>query len=248
MIEIDGLSVCIRRRMLLDDISLTLEEGKIYALLGENGSGKTTLIRTLSSYYPEYSGAICFNGRELRSFSRREREHLHAVLPQSLPPIDLGVDSLLSMYPDGVRKLEELGFMHLLDKRMDMLSGGEREMVFLAFTLSHPALFYAFDEPEAGLDTHCKEKAEKAMKELASAGNIVLASFHDIGRAMQLSDGFIVLSQGHLAFAGGRDMLLDSTVIERIFGMERVVIRNGKGEESLSFMSTTFRTSHKAWT
>ena len=67
MIRVDGLSLKIHGRTLLEDISFTLEEGRVYALLGENGSGKTTLMRCLSSFHPAYGGSILFSDRQLSS-------------------------------------------------------------------------------------------------------------------------------------------------------------------------------------
>ena len=99
MVRVEHLTIKIRGQEILSDISLCLEDGKIYALLGENGSGKTTLLRALTSYYPDYSGSIDFDGRELRSLKRKEKEMAHAILPQSIPILDSSVSALLSMYP-----------------------------------------------------------------------------------------------------------------------------------------------------
>ena len=135
-----------------DRIDLDVRWGEILALLGENGSGKSTFIRALTSYFPDYSGSIAFDGRELKTFRHNEREKLHSLLPQMLPHFDLSVSSFLSMYPEGKEELSKLGLGYLLEERMNTLSGGEKEMVFLAFALSRSAQLYAFDEPEAGID------------------------------------------------------------------------------------------------
>ena len=58
MVSVSNLNIAIRGNHILSDISMTLKEGRIYALLGENGSGKTTLLRALTSYYPDYDGSI----------------------------------------------------------------------------------------------------------------------------------------------------------------------------------------------
>ena len=146
MIEISNLSVSVKDRVLLNGISAVMEDGKIYALLGENGSGKSTFIRALTSYFPDYSGSIAFDGRELKTFRQKEREKLHSLLPQMLPHFDLSVSSFLSMYPDGKKELSKLGLGYLLEERMNTLSGGEKEMVFLAFALSRSAQLYALEK------------------------------------------------------------------------------------------------------
>ena len=236
MIEISNLSVSVKDRVLLNGISAVMEEGKIYAFLGENGSGKSTFIRALTSYFPDYSGSIAFDGRELKTFRQKEREKLHSLLPQMLPHFDISVSSFLSMYPDGKKELSKLGLGYLLEERMNTLSGGEKEMVFLAFALSRSAQLYAFDEPEAGLDAMYKEKTENAVRRLAEGGKTVLVSFHDIGRALRIADGFMILSHGELVFSGNREELLDDNAIERIFGLKRALFTDENGEKHILFI------------
>lgn len=226
MIEVRNLSIIVRGKTLLENISLDIERGRIYALLGENGSGKTTLIRSLCSYFRDYEGNIIFDGKELRECDRKTRERFHSLMPQNLPVIDLTVSSLLSLYPEGVMILKEFGLERLLDSRMNMLSGGERQMVFLSFALSHDALLYAFDEPEASLDVKFRGKTENAMRELRDSGKSVIVSLHDITRAINIADEIIILQKGHLSFAGSKEAVLDGNVIEKLFGMRREEVGN----------------------
>ena len=228
MIRIKNLSLSVKGRALLNDISLTLEEGRIYALLGENGSGKTTLMRVLSSYFRSYSGSIEFGGRELRTLSRKERDGMHSLLPQLLPQSDISVRCLLSMYRNGLACLESLGLGHLKDSRLNVLSGGEKEMVFLALAISHDAALYLLDEPEASLDSNYRKKTERVMMDLAEQGKTVLVSFHDITRAVALSDDVIVLSRGSLAFFGSKDEFISSDTAERIFSLSSHTLDDGR--------------------
>ena len=236
MIEIRNLSLSIKGHNLLNDISLTLEDGRVYALLGENGSGKTTLIRVLTSFYRDYSGSVKVKGKELRTCKRSERGRIHSLMPQTLPYSDLTVRSFLSVFDDGQRELEKFGLSDFLDKRMDTLSGGERQMVFLSLTLSHKTLMYAFDEPEASLDVHYREQAEKALLALKAQGHIVIVSFHDINRALRIADDIIILSQGHLLFSGSKPELFERKVLETAFGLERGTIITGDGSSHELFI------------
>ena len=205
MVRVEHLTIKIRGQEILSDISLCLEDGKIYALLGENGSGKTTLLRALTSYYPDYSGSIDFDGRELRSLKRKEKEMAHAILPQSIPILDSSVSALLSMYPEAFKHLEKYGLLSLLERRISTLSGGEREMVFLSFLLSRHVNLYALDEVEANLGMRYKRRCEEAMLSLKGDGRIVLSSFHDLSRAFLIADEAIVLEKGRLVFAGSKE-------------------------------------------
>ncbi len=235
MVEVRNLSLYSRDRKLLDDISFTLDGGKIYALLGENGSGKTTLIRTLSSYYPDYSGSIMFDGMELREARRKARSSFHAVLPQNLPVLTMRVSEFLSMYSPGISYLSGFGLSSLAEERMNTLSGGERQMVFLSFTLSKDAMLYSFDEPEASLDATYREKTESVLRDLRNKGKSVLVSFHDISRAVGVADCILVLSHGKLVYSGTVSDFIEARIAESIFGLRRGTFIDDDGTMHTAF-------------
>lgn len=227
MLEVDRLCVDVGGRRLLDEVSFRLEEGRIYALIGANGSGKTSLIRALTSYYPRYGGSIRFDGKELRECRRKERESLHALLPQVLPQLDSTLDTMLS---EGSRILGQLGLEKLALRRISSLSGGERELSFLAMMLSRDARLYCLDEAEANLDARCRRLVENAMRSLRAEGKMVLASFHDLDRALRLSDGLLVMDAGRLVFAGDGASFASSGLAERLFGLSRRRFTSAEGE------------------
>lgn len=227
MLEVDRLCVDVGGRRLLDEVSFRLEEGRIYALIGANGSGKTSLIRALTSYYPRYGGSIRFDGKELRDCRRKERESLHALLPQVLPQLDSTLDTMLS---GGSPILGQLGLEKLALRRISSLSGGERELSFLAMMLSREACLYCLDEAEANLDARCRRLVENAMRSLRAEGKMVLASFHDLDRALRLSDGLLVMDAGRLVFAGDGASFASSGLAERLFGLSRRRFTSAEGE------------------
>lgn len=227
MLEVDRLCVDVGGRRLLDEVSFRLEEGRIYALIGANGSGKTSLIRALTSYYPRYGGSIRFDGKELRDCRRKERESLHALLPQVLPQLDSTLDTMLS---EGSPILGQLGLEKLALRRISSLSGGERELSFLAMMLSREARLYCLDEAEANLDARCRRLVENAMRSLRAEGKMVLASFHDLDRAMRLSDGLLVMDAGRIVFAGDGASFASSGLAERLFGLSRRRFTSAEGE------------------
>ena len=227
MLEVDRLCVDVGGRRLLDEVSFRLEEGRIYALIGANGSGKTSLIRALTSYYPRYGGSIRFDGKELRDCRRKERESLHALLPQVLPQLDSTLDTMLS---GGSPILGQLSLEKLALRRISSLSGGERELSFLAMMLSREARLYCLDEAEANLDARCRRLVENAMRSLRAEGKMVLASFHDLDRALRLSDGLLVMDAGRLVFAGDGASFASSGLAERLFGLSRRRFTSAEGE------------------
>ena len=233
MLEVRDLAIRARGQSLIEGVGFTLEEGRLYALLGENGSGKTTLMRALSSYYHNYSGSICFDGHELRTMDRASRKAAHALLPQHLPDVDLAVEAL---FDEGLERLGEMGLSALAQRRVSTLSGGERQLVFLALMLSRSASVYLLDEAEASLDERHRRLVEDVMLSLKREGRTVLASFHDINRALSLADSILVMSHGRLVFDGTADEFADSGLAERNFGLRERRLVDEDGETVRLFL------------
>lgn len=219
MVEADSLVLEEGGSRLIDGLSFTLEEGRIYALCGVNGSGKTTLIRTLNSYFPHYGGSLRFNGKELSLCGRKEKEKLHAVLPQNIPVSSVSTSALFEHNAGAAALLDEFSLSHLMKRNLASLSGGERVMVFLSLMLSRDALLYSFDESEANLDAKYRKLIEERMRKLAEEKKTVLASFHDINKALEISDELIVLSKGRLVFKGTPAMFIADDIGERFFSL-----------------------------
>ena len=90
-------------------------------------------------------------------------------------------------------------------------------------------MLYLMDEPEASLDARFRQKVESSMRRLADAGRIVLASFHDINRALAVADGILVLSEGRLVFSGSVPGFLDSGIGESVFALSRRTLLDDDG-------------------
>ena len=115
--------------------------------------------------------------------------------------------------------LDEFSLSHLMKQNLASLSGGERVMVFLSLMLSRDALLYSFDESEANLDAKYRKLIEQRMRKLAEERKTVLASFHDINKALEISDELIVLSKGRLVFKGTPAMFISDDIGGRFFSL-----------------------------
>ena len=96
--------------------------------------------------------------------------------------------------------------------------------------LSREARLYCLDEAEANLDARCRRLVENAMRSLRAEGKMVLASFHDLDRALRLSDGLLVMDAGRLVFAGDGASFASSGLAERLFGLSRRRFTSAEGE------------------
>ena len=237
MLEIESLSVSFGRRRILEDVSLCLEPRQVTVLLGRNGSGKSTLISCLTGGVA-YRGSILLNDHQLSRLPARERAKQLAVLPQLLPKVSFTVRELVSMgrnpYLDlgrhltaeDEKKIDQAiawaGLEDMQSKRMDQLSGGERQKAYLAMTLAQDTEIVAFDEPTTYLDlTSESEFYELIMTLKIRYQKTILIVMHDLTRAMQLADKVAVLEHGRLQYYRSAQDCIESRCIERIFSVKR---------------------------
>ena len=154
----------------LEDVSFTVPAGDFLSVLGANGAGKSTLFRCLLGGLEGYTGAISLDGRDVRTFSRRELAARIAYIPQIHRPtfgysvLDtalMGLTRHLSPFQSpskaleqqALTALEQLGVAHLAQRNFAALSGGEQQLVLIARALCQQSDLLIMDEPTASLDT-----------------------------------------------------------------------------------------------
>ena len=229
-----SLRVTLGRRLVLDDISLSLSSGHLVALVGPNGAGKTTLLRALAGLIPS-EGAIRVDGDALSSLSLGERAKRFAYLPQGhmvhwpLPARDIVA---LGRYPHGatdparlsprdaeavLRAMQVADVMEFAERRVTELSGGERGRVALARVLAVEAPIILADEPTASLDPRHQIDVMKGLRRAADAGVLVIVVTHDLGLAARFADHVLVLSKGRLISQGAPAEALSEEVMAEVF-------------------------------
>ena len=195
-----------------DGITLTLEGGHIYGLLGENGAGKSTLMKILSGYQPQDSGEILLEDRS-HSFDSPRAALVSGVgmlyqEPHDLPPfriIDnylLGRDKhVILNYQDAEAELKELatryGFKLDLHAHVDSLSLGERQQLELVRLLAGGAEVLILDEPTTGISAEQKDVLFDSMRKLArEEGKTLILVSHKLEEVQELCDHAFVLRRG----------------------------------------------------
>lgn len=218
---IENLSVCYRRVLALDDVSLATSCGNRVALIGPNGAGKSTLLKAIAGLVPKDRGTIRWRGTAVKKWSRE-----FAYLPQreevdwSFP---ITVRGLVEMgrYPQTGwwrkfspedtaavdRALESLALMNLQDRQIRELSGGQQQRAFLARALAQEAHVLLLDEPFTGLDRNASQLLGNLLAKLAHEGRLVIASHHDLNTVPHLFDEALVLSTRALAFGPVTEIL-----------------------------------------
>jgi ABC-type multidrug transport system ATPase subunit len=203
----------------LDNVSLTIEPGRVTGVLGPNGAGKTTLLRALSGSLRVDSGSILVGGVDVVREPLRARRLVGFVAESSMLFPDLTVeDNLLfvaRLYGVGpgearrrMAKLAELlDAGELLGRRYGSLSKGQKRRADIMSALIHdpPVLF--LDEPTGGLDPVSALSLRRLVRRLAREGVTVVVTTHYIAEAFEVSDWIIVLAGGRVVAEGEPERL-----------------------------------------
>ena len=243
MIELNDVSVGYRGKPILSNISFTVSDGEICALLGHNGCGKSTLLRAVMGSLG-YTGSIRIDGLETRRLSN-DRAKLVSLMPQLMarPSISVyelvsfgrqpytGISGILSKsdrlkIDDAIRKtrLEPLAL-----SRCDRISGGELQRAYLAMVLAQDTPNLLLDEPAAHLDARYERQISDFLLALRADRRAVLAVLHNINHALAIADRIIVIDSGRLVFNGNRAEFADRQIAETYFGLRRYTCRDDRG-------------------
>ena len=216
-----------------DGISLVLEEGHIYGLLGENGAGKSTLMKILSGYQPPDSGQILIDGQAATFDSPAQALNNGIGMlyqdPLDFPPFRI-IENYLLGRPGGYlldfnsaeRELRDLAqrysFELDLNAHVDSLSLGERQQLELIRLLAGGAELLILDEPTTGISAEQKEKLFESIHKLAQEeGKIVILVSHKLDEVQELCGHAFVLRRGKLV--GESEVpCFNEVLVEMMFG------------------------------
>jgi len=208
----------------LRDVSLTIEQGETFVLLGSSGSGKTTILRLISRLIEPTSGTITLDGRDLRDYTetalRRNMGYVFqgiGLFPHMTVADNVGIGLRLIGEPAPEREAKARALLELvglepaafLDRFPSELSGGQQQRVAVARALATDPDYLLMDEPFGALDALTRESLQAEVLRLkAKLAKTILFVTHDIIEAFLLGDRIGVCNAGHLDQVGTRRELL----------------------------------------
>lgn len=205
----------------VDDLSFTIESGKIYGFVGPNGAGKTTTMRIMATLDVPTSGDVFIDGYSVVREPDRVRP-LIGFMPDSLPAHrDMTIAEYLDFFAriQGMRRQHRLttlsaieaftGVAPIRNKVLASLSKGMKQRVSLARALVQDPQFLILDEPAAGLDPKARIELRELILALAQQGKTLFISSHILGELTEICDGTVMIEQGRLLQAGSIDQLLE---------------------------------------
>jgi ABC-2 type transport system ATP-binding protein len=208
MVSIRDLHFAYRRKPVFSGLSLDLQPGYIYGLLGRNGTGKSTLLRNLAGLLSPRQGKVLVEGLEPR---RRQPEFLRQVflVPEEfyVPAISVKrwVDSQAPFYPNFSREmlertLREFSIAYDDSSRLTELSYGQQKKVLIALALSANTPLLLMDEPTNGLDILSKSQFRKVIAGALTEDKCILISTHQVKDLENLIDRVAVIEEGKILF------------------------------------------------
>ena len=224
MIEVDNLSFSYGRRKakVLDGLSMKLDKGSVYGLLGKNGTGKSTLLYLMAGLLRPQTGNVLYNGLDVQIRSLLTLQDMFLVPEEfSLPNLSLKqyVKINAPFYPhfsDELLKACLRDFDMNEDIHLGELSMGQKKKAFMCFALATNTSLLLMDEPTNGLDIPSKSQFRKVIASGMSDDKSVLISTHQVRDIDSLLD--------HVLIMDGSKLLLDesvSTICEKLYFAEQ---------------------------
>ncbi|MDH6633601.1 UNVERIFIED_ORG: iron complex transport system ATP-binding protein [Lelliottia amnigena] len=230
------------KKIVVDDLSVSIPDGHFTAIIGPNGCGKSTLLRTLSRLMTPQHGSVFLDGEQIQSFASKEVARRIGLLAQNATtPGDISVHELVARgrYPHQplftrwrkedeeavARAMQATGITDLARQSVDTLSGGQRQRAWIAMVLAQETAIMLLDEPTTWLDISHQIDLLELLSDLnRTQGYTLAAVLHDLNQACRYATHLIALRDGKIVAQGAPKEIVTPELIERIYGMRCMII------------------------
>lgn len=229
MIEIKNYSKSYNGKKAVDNISLTVDDGEIFAFIGHNGAGKTTTIKSIVGILDFESGEIFINGKSIKSEPIECKKDIAYIpdnpeLYESLKGIEY-INFVCDIYEVSKEireeKIKKYASLFEIEKNLgDMISSyshGMKQKLSIIAALAHSPKVLILDEPFVGLDPKSVYDLKNIMKEMCKDGACIFFSTHILDVAEKLCDHVAIIKQGKILKQGKMDDIKGDTSLESVF-------------------------------
>lgn len=242
-IDIRDLSWQYGNEKILKDLNIKIHKSKFYSIIGPNGSGKTTLIKNISKTLESGIDTIFIDGKDVTKINNKELAQKISVVPQNTEiEFDFSVMDIVLMgrtpylkkfqneTVDDVniakKAMELTNTLKLREKKINQISGGERQRVIIARALTQQTDIVLLDEPISHLDINHQIESLNTLKYLSNKGTTIITVMHDLNLAAQYSNYLILLKDGKLIALGKPEEVITKENLEKVYNMEICIIKN----------------------
>jgi iron complex transport system ATP-binding protein len=231
----------------IDGESLRVPPGEVTALVGPNGSGKSTLLKGLADQLGLDAGTVELDGADIQTLGTKELARRLGLLSQeNVSPGSLAVEKLVEhgRYPhrgffDGLseadraaidRAISLAGIEHLRDREVGSLSGGQKQLVWIAMVLAQETDVLLLDEPTTFLDLHHQLEVMEIVETLRDDSDVtVVLVLHDIDQAARYADHMVALKDGAIHARGPPEAVVTEELLAEVFAIDAEVEHTERG-------------------
>lgn len=227
----------VKEKMILNNLNINIAQNSFTSIIGPNGSGKSTLIKTLIGLENHYFGSIYWNNKNLFRINRKSFAQNVSYFPQILDiPDKINVYDFvafgriphqdlsghLSIIDKKIiyENLKKTNTLQFINKKMEELSGGQRQNVIIAAILVQQTYTIILDEPTTYLDQNNQYLLLKLLKDLNKNKKTVITILHDVNQAITYSDNIIVLKDGSIYASGAPKDIITKKLIKDVFEVD----------------------------
>jgi len=230
-LRIEHLRKSFRKKVVIRDVTMSLDRGEVVALLGPNGSGKTTSFYAIAGLVFPEAGSVTIDGRDVTTLPMYRRARLGiGYLPQEMSifrglSVEDNISAVLDISQrDGHKRrerLEELlsdfSIEHLRRAPALALSGGERRRVEIARCLAADPKYLLLDEPFAGVDPISVGDIRHLVADLKKRGIGVLITDHNVRETLEIVDRAYILHDGQVLMSGTPEEVVENENVRRVY-------------------------------
>ncbi|RXZ80742.1 ABC transporter ATP-binding protein [Paenibacillaceae bacterium] len=236
MVHLHNLFVRMEGQTILRNIALAADRGQFIGLIGPNGSGKSTLLRTIAGLIRHAEGKLEIGRKPIESYKRKALARIIGYVPQDTTIdfafrvrdiVTMGRTPYLARFQQESaedkliveRAMKRAGVAHLAERFVSSLSGGQRQLVFIAKALAQTPQLLLLDEPISALDIRHQLQTLDLIRQLAYDGKCAIAALHDINLAARYCDQLVLLNHGSVVSIGTPDQVLTQLTIRSTYNV-----------------------------
>lgn len=238
MLKLENVNLSYGKSIIVTDISLSATRGEMLGIIGPNGSGKSTLVRGMCRILRPTKGRVLIDNQDIAHISRIELAKLVAVVPQTpnLPDTFTAFEIvLMGRTPhlgrfrfEGMKDfdiawqaMEITHTQSFAERRMDELSGGQKQLLTIARALAQQPKLLLLDEPTAHLDINYQMESLNFVSGLCHTQDLAaITVLHDLNLAAQYCDRLVLLKDGRIHADGTPDEVITEQNIQQVYGAQ----------------------------
>ncbi len=238
----DSVTLAYDDRVVVEDLTLQVPDGRVSVIVGANACGKSTLLRAMARLLRPASGLVVLDGKSIHRRSTREVARVLGLLPQQ-PVVPDGV-TVVDLVGRGrhphqgvlgrwsaederavTEALELTGTLDLADRPVDELSGGQRQRVWLAMALAQGTDLLLLDEPTTYLDVAHQVEVLDLLADLnRRSGTTIVMVLHELNLAARYADHLVAMTGGGIVAEGPPVEVITEDCVRQVFGLRSLVV------------------------